>query len=160
MRQDTVRTGTTALQDPNQSGAGGDPGRTRTCYLQIRNLSLYPDELRDHAPSICRNSPLISRHRMRPEDSARRDGSHAPRPPIGWRRKPGSRAPAAARRGSQAARRSSAAGCRQRSAARRGSSGAAPPRRCDHAGSRRITHGPRPYRVRPAGHRTAPIPSR
>ena len=26
---------------------GGDPGRTRTCYLQIRNLSLYPDELRD-----------------------------------------------------------------------------------------------------------------
>lgn len=25
----------------------GDPGRTRTCYLQIRNLSLYPDELRD-----------------------------------------------------------------------------------------------------------------
>ena len=29
---------------------GGDPGRTRTCYLQIRNLSLYPDELRDHIP--------------------------------------------------------------------------------------------------------------
>ena len=30
------------------SGTDGDPGRTRTCYLQIRNLSLYPDELRDH----------------------------------------------------------------------------------------------------------------
>ena len=28
----------------------GDPGGTRTPYLQIRNLSLYPDELRDHAP--------------------------------------------------------------------------------------------------------------
>ena len=27
----------------------GDPGGTRTPYLQIRNLSLYPDELRDHA---------------------------------------------------------------------------------------------------------------
>ena len=26
----------------------GDPGGTRTPYLQIRNLSLYPDELRDH----------------------------------------------------------------------------------------------------------------
>ena len=28
--------------------APGDPGGTRTPYLQIRNLSLYPDELRDH----------------------------------------------------------------------------------------------------------------
>ena len=28
--------------------AAGDPGGTRTPYLQIRNLSLYPDELRDH----------------------------------------------------------------------------------------------------------------
>ena len=26
-----------------------DPGGTRTPYLQIRNLSLYPDELRDHS---------------------------------------------------------------------------------------------------------------
>ena len=26
-----------------------DPGRTRTCCLKIRNLALYPDELRDHA---------------------------------------------------------------------------------------------------------------
>ena len=24
----------------------GDPDRTRTCYLEIRNLALYPDELR------------------------------------------------------------------------------------------------------------------
>jgi hypothetical protein len=24
----------------------GDPDRTRTCYLKIRNLALYPDELR------------------------------------------------------------------------------------------------------------------
>lgn len=24
----------------------GAPGRTRTCYLKIRNLALYPDELR------------------------------------------------------------------------------------------------------------------
>ena len=28
--------------------SNGDPGGTRTPYLQIRNLSLYPDELRDH----------------------------------------------------------------------------------------------------------------
>lgn len=27
----------------------GDPGRDRTCDLQIRNLPLYPTELRDHA---------------------------------------------------------------------------------------------------------------
>ena len=26
----------------------GDPDRIRTCDLQIRNLSLYPAELRDH----------------------------------------------------------------------------------------------------------------
>lgn len=26
----------------------GDPDRTRTYYLKIRNLALYPDELRDH----------------------------------------------------------------------------------------------------------------
>ena len=31
----------------------GDPGGTRTPYLQIRNLSLYPDELRDHTGSVC-----------------------------------------------------------------------------------------------------------
>ena len=30
--------------------SNGDPGGTRTPYLQIRNLSLYPDELRDHTP--------------------------------------------------------------------------------------------------------------
>ena len=30
----------------------GDPGRTRTCCLKIRNLALYPDELRDHRISI------------------------------------------------------------------------------------------------------------
>jgi hypothetical protein len=26
----------------------GDLDRTRTCYLKIRNLALYPDELRGH----------------------------------------------------------------------------------------------------------------
>ena len=26
----------------------GDPDRTRTCYLEIRNLTLYPDELQGH----------------------------------------------------------------------------------------------------------------
>ena len=31
---------------------GGDPDRTRTCYLKIRNLALYPDELRDHFPGL------------------------------------------------------------------------------------------------------------
>jgi hypothetical protein len=27
----------------------GAPGRTRTCYLKIRSLALYPDELRARA---------------------------------------------------------------------------------------------------------------
>ena len=35
---------------PFRDAENGDPGGTRTPYLQIRNLSLYPDELRDHAP--------------------------------------------------------------------------------------------------------------
>ena len=30
----------------------GDPDKTRTCYLLIRNQTLYPDELRDHGFSI------------------------------------------------------------------------------------------------------------
>ena len=29
--------------------ANGAPGRTRTCYLKIRSLALYPDELRARA---------------------------------------------------------------------------------------------------------------
>ena len=32
----------------DHDASDGDPGGTRTPYLQIRNLSLYPDELRDH----------------------------------------------------------------------------------------------------------------
>ena len=34
----------------------GDPDRTRTCYLQIRNLALYPDELR--GPDMFKNNLL------------------------------------------------------------------------------------------------------
>ena len=30
----------------------GDPDRNRTCDLQIRNLPLYPTELRDHAGAL------------------------------------------------------------------------------------------------------------
>ena len=43
---------TTALQDycgsPVDNVDDGDPCRTRTCYLQFRKLTLYPDELRGH----------------------------------------------------------------------------------------------------------------
>ena len=31
----------------NNYNFGGDPDKTRTCYLLIRNQTLYPDELRD-----------------------------------------------------------------------------------------------------------------
>ena len=37
---------------PFRDAENGDPGGTRTPYLQIRNLSLYPDELRDHSRTI------------------------------------------------------------------------------------------------------------
>ena len=30
----------------------GDPGRIRTCDLQIRNLLLYPAELRGHVEGV------------------------------------------------------------------------------------------------------------
>ena len=39
----------------------GDPGGTRTPYLQIRNLSLYPDELRDHSHAVYSYSPTAAR---------------------------------------------------------------------------------------------------
>ena len=39
----------------------GDPGGTRTPYLQIRNLSLYPDELRDHAYAVYSHSTTAAR---------------------------------------------------------------------------------------------------
>ena len=41
--------------------APGDPGGTRTPYLQIRNLSLYPDELRDHTGTAYNHSPTAAR---------------------------------------------------------------------------------------------------
>ena len=41
--------------------APGDPGGTRTPYLQIRNLSLYPDELRDHTGAVYNHSPTAAR---------------------------------------------------------------------------------------------------
>ena len=39
----------------------GDPDRTRTCYLEIRNLALYPDELRGrnvYRHDIMRNNSI------------------------------------------------------------------------------------------------------
>ena len=39
----------------------GDPGGTRTPYLQIRNLSLYPDELRDHSCAVYSHAPTAAR---------------------------------------------------------------------------------------------------
>ena len=43
---------TTSLPDycgsPVDNVDDGDPCRTRTCYLQFRKLTLYPDELRGH----------------------------------------------------------------------------------------------------------------
>ena len=43
----------------------GDPDKTRTCYLLIRNQTLYPDELRDHnnagiSKQIEKETPSIS----------------------------------------------------------------------------------------------------
>ncbi len=48
----------------------GDPGRIRTCGLQIRNLALYPTELRDrdesddHFTSPCAQKSLICPSRL------------------------------------------------------------------------------------------------
>ena len=53
----TIRDSTTELRPPSNprrpTGRSGAPGRTRTCYPQLRRLMLYPHELR----ARCRQSP-------------------------------------------------------------------------------------------------------
>ncbi|CDX23251.1 hypothetical protein MPLB_270080 [Mesorhizobium sp. ORS 3324] len=42
----------------------GDPDRNRTCDLQIRNLPLYPTELRDHAARHITASGRLAKRRV------------------------------------------------------------------------------------------------
>ena len=42
----------------------GDLDRTRTCYLKIRNLALYPDELRGHSSYLISYKSLLSTVRL------------------------------------------------------------------------------------------------
>ena len=51
----------------------GDPDRNRTCDLQIRNLPLYPTELRDHA---ARHIAASNRFAKRQVDANRAAPSH------------------------------------------------------------------------------------
>lgn len=44
----------------------GDPDRNRTCDLQIRNLPLYPTELRDHAARHITASDRFAKRRSVP----------------------------------------------------------------------------------------------
>ncbi|SIT53327.1 conserved hypothetical protein [Mesorhizobium prunaredense] len=44
----------------------GDPDRNRTCDLQIRNLPLYPTELRDHAARHITASDRFAKRRSAP----------------------------------------------------------------------------------------------
>ena len=71
----------------------GDPGRIRTCDPQIRNLVLYPAELRDRMPlrSIDRAAEgrphlRVSGRKVKQAAADRRSGRQA------WRRWPGKRA--------------------------------------------------------------------
>jgi hypothetical protein len=47
----------------------GDPDRNRTCDLQIRNLPLYPTELRDHAARHIAASDRFAKRRSAPNQS-------------------------------------------------------------------------------------------
>ena len=47
--------------------SGSDPGRIRTCDLQIRNLSLYPAELRGRVRPVIRGFGADLQHRVRRE---------------------------------------------------------------------------------------------
>ena len=63
--------------------SNGDPGGTRTPYLQIRNLSLYPDELRDHTllmPEITPKCQLPFKYHLLTNDALGRINR-----PIVWR---------------------------------------------------------------------------
>ncbi|CAH2400351.1 hypothetical protein MES5069_250117 [Mesorhizobium escarrei] len=44
----------------------GDPDRNRTCDLQIRNLPLYPTELRDHAARHIAASDRFAKSALHP----------------------------------------------------------------------------------------------
>ena len=53
---------------------GGDPGRTRTCDLRIRNPPLYPAELRGRLPDLVGNGgPPVKSARFRPDEAGPTD---------------------------------------------------------------------------------------
>ena len=129
----------------------GDPAGTRTPYLQIRNLSLYPDELRDHADPLMtdfagdgqmrgRLAPAASADR-RHEGNGRRGGTQPIGPPPRRRRRHAVRVSSAFLTHSRDGHRFATACCHQSGFARQPADGADHHHQERHAGSCRLSSG-------------------